>query len=86
MQWHLEEISPQAAPGAHAVVILDQAGWHTTKDLAIPEYTTLLNLPPRSPRLNPVKNIWQFMRDKWLSNRVFRFYDQMVALPCEAWN
>ncbi len=73
MQWHLEEISSQVAPGAHAVLILDQAGWHTT-------------LPPRSPELNPVENIWQFMRDNWLSNRIFQSYEQIVALCCEAWN
>ena len=86
MQWHLEEISSQGAPGAHAVLILDQAGWHTTKKLAVPENITLLPLPPRSPELNPVENIWQFMRDNWLSNRVFQSYDQIVALCCEAWN
>jgi transposase len=80
MQWHLEEISSQVAPGAHAVLIQDQAGWHTTKKLAVPENITLLPLPPRSPELNPVENIWQFMRDNWLSNRIFQSYDQIVAL------
>ena len=43
-------------------------------------------LPPRSPELNPVENIWQFMRDNWLSNRIFDSYDHIVALCCEAWN
>ena len=74
------------APDAHAVLILDQAGWHTTKKLAVPENITLLLLPPKSPELNPVENIWQFMRDSWLSNRVFQSYDQIVAHCCEAWN
>ena len=86
MQWHLDEIASQVAPGAHAVLILDQAGWHTTNKLAIPENITLLPLPPKSPELNPVENIWQFMRDNWLSNRVFQSYDQIVAFCCEAWN
>ena len=86
MRWHLEEISSQVAPGAHAVLILDQAGWHTTKKLAVPDNITLLALPPRSPELNPVENIWQFMRDNWLSNRVFKSYDEILALCCEAWN
>jgi len=85
MQWHLDEISSQVAPGAHAVLILDQAGWHTTDKLVIPPNITLLPLPPRSPELNPVENIWQFMRDNWLSNRIFVSYDQIVALCCEAW-
>ncbi len=85
MQWHLDEISSQVAPDAHAVLILDQAGWHTTDKLVIPPNITLLPLPPRSPELNPVENIWQFMRDNWLSNRIFVSYDQIVALCCEAW-
>ena len=86
MQWHLDEISSQVTPGAHAVLILDQAGWHTTGKLTVPSNITLLPLPPRSPELNPVENIWQFMRDNWLSNRVFKSYEDIVALSCEAWN
>jgi transposase len=85
MQWHLDEISSQVAPGAHAVLILDQAGWHTTGKLLIPPNITLLSLPPRSPELNPVENIWQFMRDNWLSNRIFKSYEDIVNLCCEAW-
>ncbi len=86
MQWHLDEISSQVKPGAHAVLFVDQAGWHTTGKLVIPPNITILLLPPRSPELNPVENIWQFMRDNWLSNRVFKSYDDIVALCCEAWN
>jgi transposase len=86
MNLHLAEISQAVDPDAHAVVILDQAGWHTTKRLAVPDNITLLPLPPRSPELNPVENVWQFMRDNWLSNRVFDGYDDIVALCCEAWN
>ncbi|MCH8998795.1 MAG: IS630 family transposase [Proteobacteria bacterium] len=86
MQWHLDEISSQVTPGAHAVLLLDQAGWHTTDKLAIPSNITLMPLPPRAPELNPVENIWQFMRDNWLSNRVFKSYDDIVALCCDAWN
>ena len=42
--------------------------------------------PPRSPELNPVENVWQFMRDNWLSNRIFKSYEDIVALCCQAWN
>jgi transposase len=86
MAAHLVEISKAVDPGAHAVVIVDQAGWHMSPKLVVPGNITLLPLPPRSPELNPVENIWQFMRDNWLSNRVFKSYEDIVALCCEAWN
>ncbi len=86
MQLHVDEIASQVTPGAHAVVIVDQAGWHTTKKLILPDNITLLPLPPRAPELNPVENIWQFMRDNWLSNRVFASHADIVTLCCEAWN
>ena len=85
MNLHLGEISANVDPGAHAVVLVDQAGWHMSPKLAVPRNITLLPLPPRSPELNPVENIWQLMRDNWLSNRVFKTYDDIVAICCEAW-
>ena len=86
MTLHLTEISQAVAPDAHAVLIMDQAGWHTSKTLKVPGNITIVTLPPRSPELNPVENIWQFMRDNWLSNRVFQSYDDIVAHCCDAWN
>jgi transposase len=84
MNAHLAEISAAVDPRAHAVLIMDQAGWHTTAKLQLPDNITILPLPPRSPELNPTENLWQFMRDNWLSNRVFESYDQIVAVCCEA--
>ena len=86
MAAHLIEISAAVDPGAHAVLIVDQAGWHLTPKLAILDNITVLALPPRSPELNPVENVWQFMRDNWLSNRIFKSYEDIVALCCQAWN
>jgi hypothetical protein len=67
MQLHLNEIATKVTPGAHAILILDQAGWHGAKGLKAPANISLLPLPPRSPELNPQENIWQFMRANWLS-------------------
>jgi len=53
MPAHLAEISTAVDPGTHAVVIVDQAGWHMPPKLNIPDNITLLPLPPRSPGLNP---------------------------------
>lgn len=86
MTLHLAEIATEIAPGKHAVILLDQAGWHLSRHLVVPETITLMPLPPKSPELNPVENVWQFMRANWLSNRVFHSYDNLVDHCCEAWN
>ena len=57
MQLHLDEIASQVAAGAHAILVLDRAGWHTAKALLVPKNITLMSLPPRSPELNPTENI-----------------------------
>jgi len=85
MNLHLAEISRQVTTGAHAVVVLDQAGWHTAKDLIVPGNITLMPLPPRSPELNPVENVWQFLRETWLSNRIFRSYRDILDHCARAW-
>ena len=79
---HLEEIALTVEPGAHAVVMLDQAGWHTSSALEVPRNITLMPLPPRSPELNPLENVWQFLRENWLSNRVFQSYDDILDHCC----
>ena len=61
MQMHLMEISRQVARKAHAVLLMDRAGWHTTGKLKVPKNITIILLPSRSPELNPVENIWQYM-------------------------
>ena len=86
MNEHLLEISAQVEPGSHAVVLLDQAGWHISQALKTPPNLTLLSLPSKAPELNPVENLWQFMRDNYLSNRIFLNYEDIVDHCCEAWN
>ena len=86
MQEHLEEIARAVAPGAHAVILMDRAGWHTTCALTIPDNLSPLFLPPKSPDLNPVENIWQYLRQTWLANRVFDTYDAILEAGCQAWN
>ena len=73
-------------PRRHAVLLLDQAGWHMTDKLDIPANITIVPLPPKCPELNPTENVWQFLRENWLSNRVFKSYDDIVDHCCDAWN
>jgi len=86
MQLHLDEISKHVARKAHGVVLMDRAGWHATAKLQVPENLTIILLPSKSPELNPVENIWQYLRANWLSNRVFETYEDIVDAACEAWN
>ena len=87
MNLHLAEISRLVSPGSHAVVVLDGAGWHQTGGkLRIPDNISLLHLPPYSPELNPAENIWQFMRQNHLSNRVYDSYDDIIDASCHSWN
>ena len=85
MQLHLDEIARTVRRGAHAVLLLDRAGWHTTAALAIPKNITPILLPSRSPELNPVEIIWQYLRQNWLSNRVFETYEDIIEAACDAW-
>ncbi len=86
MQMHIEEISRNVAARAHAVVLMDRAGWHKTDKLRTPENLTIVLLPSRAPELNPVENIWQYLRQNWLSNRVFEDHDAILEAGCNAWN
>ena len=86
MQRHLDEISRSVARKAHAVVLMDPAGWHSTDKLKLPKNLTVILLPSRSPELNPVENIWQYLRQNCLSNRVFEDYEAILEAGCDAWN
>ena len=84
MNLHLVEISRHVTAGAHAVLLLDRAGWHRLGgQLHLPHNISLLHLPPYSPELNPVENIWQFLRQNFLSNRVYDSYDAIVAASAQ---
>lgn len=86
MNLHLAEIAQAVAADAHAVLLVDQAGWHISDKLQVPDNITIVLLPAKSPELNPVENTWQFVRQNWLSNRVFQSYDDIVNHCCYAWN
>ena len=86
MQLFLDEVSRKIPIGRHGVLILDQAGWHTTERLKLPENLSLLHLPPYSPELNPVEQVWQYIKQHFLSNRVFKDLDEILQKCAEAWN
>jgi transposase len=87
MTVHLAEIAKQVGVGAHAVLVCDGAGWHQTgQRLTVPKNLTLLRLPPYSPELNPIENVWEYLRGNQLSRRLWRCYEDIVEACCDAWN
>ncbi len=86
MNAHLAEIARTVAPGAHALLILDGAGWHGGHGLVLPENLSLLTLPPYAPELNPVENVWAYLRANKLAITVFDTYEEIVDACCKAWN
>jgi transposase len=85
MNLHLKEISRHVAANAHAVIIIDGAGWHISGRLIVPENISLLRLPPYSPELNAQENIWQYLRQNYLAGRIFDTYQEIVDATCDAW-
>ncbi len=86
MNRHLQFISAEAGPDKHVVLVLDQAGWHVAKALAVPANITLLHLPSYSPELNPIERIWAYLRSHYLSNRIYTDYDHLFDETSAAWN
>ncbi len=86
MNLHLREIGRAVAPGAHAILVLDGAGWHTSHSLKPPDNVTLLCLPPYAPELNPIENVWEYLRKNNLSRRIYETYENIVDACCKAWN
>jgi len=83
MQIHLNIIAESVE--GHAVLVLDGAGWHSTKSLIIPKNITLLPLPPYSPELNPKENFWQSLKSQYLSNQVYTSVENIMDICEKAW-
>ena len=85
MSCFLEHLGAHLHPDVHGVVILDGAGWHASRDLAVPPNLTLLPLPPYAPSLNAIEHVWDWMRSHSLANRAYTDYDAVLDAACEAW-
>ena len=86
MSLFLARFAQELAPGVHAVLLLDRAGWHVARGLSVPANVTLLPLPPYSPELNPVERVRLYLRERYLSHRVRDGYAAVLEAACRAWN
>ena len=85
MQVFLDRFAAKLAPDEHAVLVVDQAGWHVAHVLSIPHTVSLVYLPPYSPELNPLERVWLYLRERYLSHRLLDGYDKTVDALCHAW-
>ena len=81
----LEQFSGELGEDVHAVLIWDQAGYHTTGKLKVPSNISIIELPPRAPELNPVENLWHYLRDHYWANRAYADYEALRQAGCHAW-
>ena len=86
MSVFLDRFAARLACDEHAVMVLDQAGWHGAHALRVPNNVTLVALPSYSPELNPVERLWLYLRERHLSHRLLNDYDAIVEACCQAWN
>lgn len=78
-------LSKDLGPDDHAVLIMDQAGWHVSKQLRMPANITGWLLPPYSPELNPIENLFHWFRSHHTANRVFENYQHLEQAIGDAW-
>lgn len=80
-----EQFAAEVSSDIHVVMVWDQAGFHTSKNLKIPANVTIVPLPPYSPELNPVENLWHYLRSHYWANRIYADYDALRIAAVDAW-
>ena len=86
MEQHLALISQKTKNGRHAVIIVDGAAWHQPYLADKFSNLTIIKLPPYSPELNPIEQVWSWLRQHHLANRCFKGYDDILDACSDAWN
>ena len=85
MNVFFEQFTAEVSSDVHILMIWDQAGFHTSKKLKVPENVTIVPLPPYSPELNPVENLWHYLRSHYWANRIYADYDSLRIAAIDAW-
>ena len=86
MNRHLRDIGEAVPAGRHALIVLDGAGWHRSKDLEVPANVSLLRLPPHSPELNSAETLFSVLKHRHFANRVFESAEHVRETVEEVWN
>ena len=86
MNKFLEDLSLTIQDNRHIALLTDNAGWHTAKKLTVPSNITLIPLPPYAPELNAMEQVWEWIKNHFLSNQFYGVYEDIVTIACYAWN
>ena len=86
MNKFLEDFSLTIQCNRHVTLLVDNAGWHRANRLKVPSNITLIPLPPYAPELNAMEQIWEWIKNHFLSNQCYGVYEDIVTMACFAWN
>lgn len=82
MNVFLQKLS-QAYPDDQILLPCDGAGWHSAKGLKVPENIEIFLLPPATPEMNPVEQIWKEIRKRGFKNEAFHTLEKVIARLCD---
>jgi len=80
-----KQFTKEVCNDVHVLMLWDKAGFHSSKELRIPDNVTVVHLPPYSPELNPVENLWHYLRSHYWANRTYADYDDIRHAAADAW-
>ena len=83
MNIFLSEVSNQY-PDDYILMVADNAAWHKSKGLVVPENIEIFPLLPYTPELNPIEMIWDEIREKFFKNKLFKTLSAVSDKLCEA--
>ena len=86
MSIFLQGLSKEIKEGKHVALVIDNAGWHNSNKMIVPDNITLIPLPPYSPELNAMEQVWEWIKKRFLYNQCYSDYNDIVDKVCDAWN
>jgi putative transposase len=82
MNVFLQELS-KAYPNDFILLVADGAAWHKSKGLIIPANVEIFSLPPYTPEMNPIEQIWKEIRKRGFRNETFQTLDKVMKRLCD---
>lgn len=85
MNVFLDELSKEYA-NDDIILVCDGASWHRSSAMVIPDNITIANIPPYTPEMNPIEQVWRELRTKGFKNEVFQTLEKVVDRLCQTIN